>query len=602
MTVAALTSKIDYIENGVTLTFALPFRFLAGSISATRVLADGSVVALAIGVDFSTTGGSTDAGGSATLVSSVAGATLRFRRETARSQSTDYTTGDAFPAESHEAALDRSMLVDQEQDDKIADTALRAFKVRDGETAPTMGPLASFQGKVFGLNAGNVLVPIAVSGVADPSLRADLADDIAGLGAELVAYDGATVKDALDGKVDAATLAGSAGAAQVGCNDGGTGAQTRTLAQVLSEAPINLHDYYAVADGSNWVPALTKAVARMAATKRSIYVPPPPGGLTYYPMTAIFTLDMLPFFSTGFKIFGSGLQKSAFDFRGLPGNNFLLTCSGGSVPSPASCAYPDFADIGFIGDAAGPVFTVGQADFSDQINELRFHNVGVQNFNTTSAAIGAQFNAVFNPDILAVINCGSGGYVGGQGDAVQLRECAFGNFRGSYGSAQKAFHITTGFSYGNSFTNCDMENVSYCVVQDAANATRNTFIGGQWAYSSNAVHSTAGGRLLLVNPNPNPSGGGTLAAFVGSSVGVLIAGAPFTPSNLPTLAATTVAMTNATGMNLVMFMWGGAVTGINRNGAGTITWASNSIEFWPAGETRALTYSSAPTISFSVAG
>jgi hypothetical protein len=149
MTVAALPSKIDFLENGVTTAFAVPFRFLAGTIAATRVLADGTVVALASGVDFSTSGGETDAGGTLTLTgASVSGATLRLRRVTPRAQGATYNDNDRFPAESHEQALDRAMLVDQEQDDKIADTAQRALLVPDGETAPALPPLAG-RGDMF---------------------------------------------------------------------------------------------------------------------------------------------------------------------------------------------------------------------------------------------------------------------------------------------------------------------------------------------------------------------------------------------------------------------------------------------------------------------
>jgi hypothetical protein len=169
MTVAALPSKIDYIENGVTLAFALPFRFLTGSIEATRVLADGTVVPLASGVDFSTTGGSTDAGGALTLASSVSGATLRVRRVTSRSQGADYTTGDAFPAESHEAALDRAMLIDQEQDDKIADTSRRALLVPDGETAPVLPSQADRAGKLLLFDAGGGITLVPAPGSLPPA-------------------------------------------------------------------------------------------------------------------------------------------------------------------------------------------------------------------------------------------------------------------------------------------------------------------------------------------------------------------------------------------------------------------------------------------------
>lgn len=136
MTVAALPSSIEYLENGVSLAFPVPFRFKSGSLSIDRVLADGTIGALTAGADYSVTGGSTDAGGTVLLFASTSGARLRIKRVTPRQQSIDYTTGDTFPAETHESGLDTAMLVDQEQDEKIDDTANRAFMVPDGETAP----------------------------------------------------------------------------------------------------------------------------------------------------------------------------------------------------------------------------------------------------------------------------------------------------------------------------------------------------------------------------------------------------------------------------------------------------------------------------------
>lgn len=185
MTVAALPSKIDYLENGVTTNFAVPFRFLPGTITATRVLADGTVVALASGASFSTSGGTTDAGGTLTLIgASVAGAKLRIRRVTPRTQVANYVDNDSFPAESHEAALDRAMLVDQEQDDRINDTASRALLVPDGEVAAPLPSPSANVGKVLTVGPGGLLY-WATMGGADAALRTDLADP--DLGATLVA-------------------------------------------------------------------------------------------------------------------------------------------------------------------------------------------------------------------------------------------------------------------------------------------------------------------------------------------------------------------------------------------------------------------------------
>lgn len=174
MTVAALSASISYIENGATLSFAVPFRFLTGALTVTRVLANGSVATLTLGVDYSVSGGLTDAGGTVTLVGSVAGATLRIRRATARNQAMNYATGDTFPAESHEAALDRAMMIDQEQDVTAAANAARAVMVPDGETAPQLPSVENRKNKFLAFTALGAVFMSAGTG-ADAGLREDLA-------------------------------------------------------------------------------------------------------------------------------------------------------------------------------------------------------------------------------------------------------------------------------------------------------------------------------------------------------------------------------------------------------------------------------------------
>lgn len=198
MTVAALTSSIEYVENGVTLAFVAPFRFVAGGLSVTRVLASGSVVALVEGTNYSVTGGATDAGGTVTLVTTIAGSRLRIRRATPRTQLADYATGDTFPAETHEGALDRSMLIDQEQDALIRDTASRAVMVPDGETIGRLPALAQRIGKFFGFAADGSIAMLSGTG-NDAAFRTDAAQST---GSSLIGFIasgvGAIVRSVLD--------------------------------------------------------------------------------------------------------------------------------------------------------------------------------------------------------------------------------------------------------------------------------------------------------------------------------------------------------------------------------------------------------------------
>ena len=154
MTVAAKPATISYIEDGVSVSFAVPFRFKAASDLVVERLIGGDVIVLQLGTDYSVTGGATDAGGTLTRLSATNGATLRITRDTARAQPMTYATGDRFPAVSHEEALDRQMLVAQEQDATIAETRGRAVMVPVGSTIGDIVPAAN---TVFAFDANRQL-------------------------------------------------------------------------------------------------------------------------------------------------------------------------------------------------------------------------------------------------------------------------------------------------------------------------------------------------------------------------------------------------------------------------------------------------------------
>lgn len=205
MTVAALSSTVSYTEDGSTTVFPVPYRFRAASdLVVERIAAAGTIITLTLNIDYTVTGGDTDAGGSVTLFAAGSGTRLRVRRETPRAQPMVYNPGDRFPAKSHEGALDRQMLIAQEQDDVSANLGERAALVPDGEIAPQFEsmalaagdilyvdgdrirrfPAAGLAGKFLGGNATGR--PVALNGTgADDGLRGDLADEDAG--AQLVA-------------------------------------------------------------------------------------------------------------------------------------------------------------------------------------------------------------------------------------------------------------------------------------------------------------------------------------------------------------------------------------------------------------------------------
>lgn len=174
MTVAVKTPERIYVEDGVTLNFAVPFRYLdAADLSVQRITADGAVSSLT-SAQFSATPGLTDNGGTLTLPASVAGSKLRIRRATVMRQPIDYTTNDSFPAETHEMGLDRLTLIAQDQAVALAALENRSLRVPDGETITVLPASLERRGKYIAFDAtGNM---IASSGTGtDAGLRADLA-------------------------------------------------------------------------------------------------------------------------------------------------------------------------------------------------------------------------------------------------------------------------------------------------------------------------------------------------------------------------------------------------------------------------------------------
>ena len=133
MTISTTTSRISYNGNGVTTVFAFPYRFLAnGDLVVLAVSAAGVETVKTLTTDYTLTGAGDDAGGSVTmLVAPASGTRLVIYRNTPITQETDYISGDPFPAETHERALDRLTMIAQE----IGSDADRSIKVPVGDSS-----------------------------------------------------------------------------------------------------------------------------------------------------------------------------------------------------------------------------------------------------------------------------------------------------------------------------------------------------------------------------------------------------------------------------------------------------------------------------------
>lgn len=133
MTISTTTARTTYNGNGITTVFSIPFRFLTnGDIVVVSVSAAGVETTKTLTTDYTLTGAGDDAGGSVTmLVAPAVGTRLIIYRDTDIVQETDYISGDPFPAETHERALDRLTMIAQE----IGSDADRAIKVPVGDSS-----------------------------------------------------------------------------------------------------------------------------------------------------------------------------------------------------------------------------------------------------------------------------------------------------------------------------------------------------------------------------------------------------------------------------------------------------------------------------------
>jgi len=115
MTIASTTNKVSYNGAGSAGPFSITFKFLKDAdIVATHVSTAGLETTLTITTDYTLTGAGDPSGGTLTLTSALAvGEKLVIKRSPSIVQETDYVENSAFPAESHETALDLLTMICQ---------------------------------------------------------------------------------------------------------------------------------------------------------------------------------------------------------------------------------------------------------------------------------------------------------------------------------------------------------------------------------------------------------------------------------------------------------------------------------------------------------
>ena len=293
MTVSSTISPtITYNGNGSTTAFSTSFVFLeSGDLVVTLIDSGGTETVQTIITEYTVSGGSGSAGTVTMVTAPASGEQLRIERATAKTQLTDYIENDSFPAESHEAALDRLTLIAQELE-LVTGAVSYPITVAQGGTGSTTEAAAR---TALGLEIGVDVQAYNTNLAAIVGLSTADGNIIVGNGSTWVAESGATARTSL-GLGDIATQSASSvaitggsisGITDLAVADGGTGASTasgaRTALGLVIGTDVQAYDAglndisglsvtdgnFIVGDGVNWV-AESGATARTSLGLGSI--------------------------------------------------------------------------------------------------------------------------------------------------------------------------------------------------------------------------------------------------------------------------------------------------------------------------------------------
>jgi len=122
MTISTTDNRKQYLGNGVTTVFSFPYRFFDDTDVVVSLVnnATGVATVQTLTTDYTLTGAGGPSGGNVTMVTAPTSTeTLVIYRSVPMTQETDYITGDPFPAETHETALDRATVLIQQLQDQV---------------------------------------------------------------------------------------------------------------------------------------------------------------------------------------------------------------------------------------------------------------------------------------------------------------------------------------------------------------------------------------------------------------------------------------------------------------------------------------------------
>ena len=174
MTVTTSTNKRTYTGDASTTAFAYNFKILASTDLKvyTRLIASPYTETLQTETThYSVSGVGAAGGGTVTMVSAPASTLqLIIVRAVPQTQLTDYTANDAFPAETHEEALDRLAMIVQDQQEVLDRTLKTSKTVTDLTTPEFVDPAAARASKFLGFSSDGAELQVSDGPLVDTEI------------------------------------------------------------------------------------------------------------------------------------------------------------------------------------------------------------------------------------------------------------------------------------------------------------------------------------------------------------------------------------------------------------------------------------------------
>lgn len=211
MTLSTQTSKAAFSGNGVSTVFPLPFPFLRDADIKALLRRDGFETPLAQGQHYTLTGAGSASGGSLVMLNPPAtGQTLVAWRAPAIVQEVDYVENSAFPAETHEAALDLLTMICQSLQEQLGRAVLYPVSTPAGDILDSDSFLASTaQSREAARLSEQNAAASAAQATASASLASSSAEAAAALAATADGLLKVSVGDATARTLSAKLLAGN---------------------------------------------------------------------------------------------------------------------------------------------------------------------------------------------------------------------------------------------------------------------------------------------------------------------------------------------------------------------------------------------------------